>query len=262
MRTFAEILQNTKPLHIVVAPAVGDGIDWLPGREHKVTRLAGPVAVSKACRMIREKEADILVQGDIKLADFWAALEKEGVKKDNLSHVTLLENRQLGKLLFITDTYIHNFPPLEQKIRILDNVITFAGLLGINNPRVAALSAIETVNPAIASTVDAAVLSRMSQRRQFQAVVDGPLDIDAILSVTAAEKKGVAGTVSGNADIILCPDIETATILSQAFIYIGSYPAAGVLLGTFPTVINPRFIPPTYKNVEIALQSLRGGNNQ
>lgn len=123
----------------------------------------------------------------------------------------------------------------------------------------AALSAIETVNPAIASTVDAAVLARMAQRRQFKAVVDGPLDIDAILSKVAAAKKGVAGEVSGDADIILCPDIETATILAQAFIHIGSYPAAGVLLGTFPVVINPRFIPPVYKNVEIALQAMRGG---
>ena len=217
-------------------------------------------AVKEACRMVSNKEADILMQGDMPLSEFFTILIEEGVQREALSFVTVLESKKQNKLVLLTDTYIHNFPTLEQKINILHRVIVFARLIGIEMPKVAALSAIESVNVAIPSTVDAAVLSKMSQRRQFQAIVEGPLDIDAAVSQVAAEKKGVASTVCGDADIILCPDIETATVLSQAFTYIGTYPAAGVLLGTFPLVINPRLIPSDFKEVEIALAALRVGD--
>lgn len=265
MKTFDELINNAPAKHIVMAPAPRDKV--LPAVSgstgHRLTLLPGKgEAVKEACRMVRNKEADILMQGDMPLDEFFAFLEEEGVKREELSFVTVLENKKQNKLLLLTDTYIHNYPTLEQKINILNRVIAFARRIGIETPKVAALSAIETVNVAIPSTVDAAVLSKMSQRRQFQAMVEGPLDIDAVLAKAAAEKKGVNSTVSGDADIILCPDIETATVLSQAFTYIGAYPAAGVLLGPFPIIINPRLIPADFKEVEIALAALRAGESK
>lgn len=113
MKTFAEILRQAAPRHVVVAPAAQNDNGRLLGKEHKVTCLDGTEAVAEACRMIRENEADILLQGDMPLADFFLALEKVGARRDTLSHVTVLENKRLNKLLFITDTYIHNFPTLE-----------------------------------------------------------------------------------------------------------------------------------------------------
>lgn len=262
MKNFDDIIKSAPAKHIVMAPAPrGRALPVALGSAgHSLTLLPGEgEAVKEACRMVREKEADILLQGDMPLGEFFAILTEVGVNREELSFVTVLESKEQKKLLLLTDTYIHNFPSLEQKINILNRVIAFARMLGIENPKVAALSAIETVNTAIPSTVDAAVLSKMSQRRQFQAVVEGPLDIDAVLDKAAAEIKGVDSTVCGDADIILCPDIETATALSQAFTYIGTYPAAGVLLGTFPLVINPRLIPADFKEVEIALAALRAG---
>jgi phosphate butyryltransferase len=261
MKTFDEIIKCALAKHIVMAPAPRTSVvPTLGSSGHRLTLLPGKrESVKEACRMVREKEADILMQGDMPLVEFFAVLKEEGMKREELSFVTVLEHKKQNKLLLLTDTYIHNFPTLEQKMSILSSVIAFAGLIGIEAPKVAALSAIETVNAAIPSTVDAAVLSKMSQRKQFQAVVEGPLDIDAVLSKVAAGIKGVDSTVCGDADIILCPDIETATVLSQAFTYIGTFPTAGVLLGTFPVVINPRLIPIDFKEVDIALAALRAG---
>jgi phosphate butyryltransferase len=260
MKNFAEIVAGAPPRRIVFAPAPAGKTppeaEAVAGRKYKIT---GVETVKEACRMIRDKEADILMQGHLPLSEFFVLLEEEGVKRDDLSFVTVLENKQLNKLLLLTDTYIHNFPGLEQKAKILNRAIAFSNLLGLKNPKVAALSAIETINAAIPSTIEAAVLSKMSERRQFQAIVEGPLDIDAVLQKQAAAIKGIDSPVPGDADIILCPDIETAFALSQAFTFIGAYPTAGVLLGTFPLVINPRLIPSPYKEVEVALQALRAG---
>ncbi len=262
MKTFAEILDSAPAKHVVLAPAPVGKIPAdaaaITRQGHMLTALSGGVeSVKEACRMVREKEADILMQGDISLSSFFDLLEEEGVKRSDLSYVTLLEDKGLNKLVLLTDTYIHNFPSLDDKISILNRAIEVTQLLGLKNPKVAALSAIETVNTAISSTVDAAVLSKMSQRRQFKAVVEGPIDIDAILSKKAAEIKGVKSPIPGNMDILLFPDIETAFALSQAFTAIGALPAAGVLLGSFPIIINPRFLLSARKEVEVALQALR-----
>lgn len=260
MKTFAEIVAGALPRRIILAPVPAGSIppvaEAITGGKHKTM---GVETVKEACRMVRDKEADILMQGDVSLSDFFVLLKEEGVKREGLSFATVMENKKLNKLLLITDTYIHNFPGLEQKIKILNGAIAFSHLLGVVNPKVAVLSAIETINVAIPSTVEAAVLSKMSERQQFQAIVEGPLDIDAVLQKTAADTKGIDSPVPGDTDIILCPDIETAFALSQAFTFIGAYPTAGVLLGVFPIVISPRIIPSTCKEVEVALQALRAG---
>jgi len=271
MNTFHEILEQAPARRLLVAPAAGDPV--LPGtlvaelrqRGHTLMFLeSSPESVLKeACQLLRAGEADLLLQGDLPLERFLELLAVEDFLEPHPCFVSLFQDRVRDRLLLVADTYYQDFPDLEQKIACLRQVIALAGRLGIKKPKAAVLSAIETINPAIPSTVDAAVLAMMSQRGQFAALVDGPLSIDSLVDQAAAQIKGVHSPVSGDFDIILCPDIETGYTLSQAFTCIGGFPTAGVLLGTaYPVVIHPRLIPPDYKAVEVAVQALRGGDSR
>jgi phosphate butyryltransferase len=256
VKSFAEVLKTASPRRLLVAPCAGG--QQLHGADafnpHHV-ETAGEL--TEAFHRVRSGRADMVLQGDIPLADFFSALEDYGARRDRMCFVSLFEDGKNDRLLFLADTYLHDQPALEQKIAILRQVVALARTLGLEQPKAAVLSAIETVNTAIPSTVEAAVLSKMSERRQFQALVEGPLDIDAVLSADAARRKGVHSQVPGQADIILCPDVETGYALSQAFTHIGCYPTAGLLLGApVPVIINPDFIPREHKAVEAAVLSL------
>ncbi len=269
MKTFEEILAQAPPRRLIFAPFPATSLlpasleTALRDRGHTLTFLEEENpdrTVKEACRLLAGKEADILVQGDIPLQLFLSILEAEQCLDKNPCFVSLFEDRLRRKLLLVADTYCQDNPGLEEKTACLQQVIALAGRLGLDMPKTAVLSAIETINPAIPSTVDAAVLSKMSQRGQFDALVEGPLSIDALVDSTAARIKGVQSPVPGNFDIILCPDVETGYALSQAFTCIGGFPTAGILLGTrCPVVINPRFIPPEHKAVEVAVHALQGG---
>ena len=139
---------------------------------------------------------------------------------------------------------MNNYPGVTEKQLILEHAIKLAGLLGIEAPKVAALAAIEQVNPSIPSTLDAAVLSKMSERKQFgRAVVEGPLDIDCALSHVAAGRKGVKSAVTGNVDIYLVPEIESGYLLAQSLVFLGKMEMAGVLMGvTKPVIVNLPFV--------------------
>lgn len=216
-------------------------------------------AVRNAFKRVHEKQRGVLVQGGMPLETFWRILQDCGVDRNRLCHVSVFEDFRREKLLFVADTYIHNFPSLREKINILELAIELVASIGIEHPLVAALSALESVNPALPSTVEAAALSKMSQRGQFAAEIEGPLDIDTALSKEAALRKKVHSNVPGDVDLLLCPDIESAYALSQFFTWLGKMPTAGVLLGTpIPVVINPSHVPPDHKGVEIAIKILEG----
>jgi len=271
VKTFAEILKRAPARRIVTAPspegaALPDNLEEeLLRRGHAVTAPEGGEehSVKEACRLLKNRQADMLLQGNISLQRLFDLLEAEGILGKNPCFVSVFEDRVHHKLLLMSDTYMHDFPDLQQKIACLNRAIELAEALSMEKPKVAVLSAIETINPAIPSTSEAAVLSKMSDRGQLNALVEGPLDIDAVIQREAAELKGIKSPVPGDPDIILCPDIETAFALSQAFTFIGSFPTAGVLLGTFsPVIINPRLIPPAHKAVEVAIHALmqKGGD--
>lgn len=271
MNSFHEILEQAPARRLLLAPAAGDPVlpetlaSELRQRGHTLTFLESSPesAVKEACQMLRAGEVDLLLQGDLPLERFLELLAAEDFLEPHPCFVSLFQDRVRDRLLLVADTYYQDFPDLEQKIACLRQVIALAGRLGIKKPKAAVLSAIETINPAIPSTVDAAVLAMMSQRGQFAALVDGPLSIDSLVDQAAAQIKGVHSPVPGDFDIILCPDIETGYTLSQAFTCIGGFPTAGVLLGTaYPVVIHPRLIPPDYKAVEVAVQALRGGDSR
>jgi phosphotransacetylase len=161
-------------------------------------------------------------------------------------------------VLGITDAAINIAPDLNAKAQILQNAIGFFHLLGIDAPKVAALSAVETVNPEIASTLDAACLTLMARRGQITgAIVDGPLAFDNAISRKAAEEKGISSPVAGDADILLVPDLVSGNILAKNLEYLSGAIAAGIALGmAAPVVLTSRADPASARLASLALAAL------
>jgi phosphotransacetylase len=163
-----------------------------------------------------------------------AALAREaGLRTERrLSHCFVMDAPLYPRLLIITDAAINIAPDLETKADILRNAIRLAEAIGIELPRVAILSAVETVTPKMASTLEAAALCKMAERGQIVgALVDGPLAFDNAVSEAAAKAKGIVSAVAGRADILLVPDIESGNMLAKQLSLLGGAEGAGIALG-------------------------------
>ena len=159
-----------------------------------------------------------------------------------ISHVFIMDTPAYPRTLLITDAAINITPELEDKIHIVQNAIDLAHALGISEPKVALLSAIETVNPKIKSTLDAAALCKMADRGQITGgILDGPLAFDTAVSVKAAAIKGLVSPVTGQADILVVPDLESGNMLAKQLEYLGGAQLAGIVLGArVPTILTSR----------------------
>jgi phosphotransacetylase len=146
------------------------------------------------------------------------------------------------RLLLITDAAINIAPDLETKADIVRNAIDLARVLGIETPRVAILSAVETVSPKIQSTLDAAALCKMAERGQIEGgVLDGPLAFDNAISAHAAATKKIVSPVAGRADILLMPDLDAGNMVAKQLQYLAGADSAGIVLGTrVPIVLTSR----------------------
>jgi len=175
-----------------------------------------------------------------------------------ISHVFIVELASYHKLLFVTDAAINIQPDLMQKCAIVQNAVDLARLLGIQRPKVAALSAVEVVKPEIVSTVDAACLSKMAQRHQIHdALVDGPLAFDNAISREAARIKQIDSDVAGDVDILLAPDLNAGNILAKDLEYLAGGVMAGVVLGAkVPIVLPSRSDPPVARLASMAVASI------
>ncbi|MCX8049638.1 MAG: bifunctional enoyl-CoA hydratase/phosphate acetyltransferase [Methylohalobius sp.] len=175
-----------------------------------------------------------------------------------VSHVFVAELPSYHKLLYITDAAIHIDPDLKQKAAIVQNAVDLARLLGIERPKVAALSSVEIVKPEIPSSVDAACLSKMAQRRQIQhAIVDGPLAFDNAISKEAARIKHIDSEVAGDVDILLVPDLDAGNILAKDLAYLANATLAGVVVGAkVPIVLPSRSDPPQGRLASCAIAVL------
>ena len=148
------------------------------------------------------------------------------------THVGVFEIPALGRLLLISDGGVVLSPDIYQKIEIVQNSIDVAQKLGIEQPKVAILSASELVNPKVPSTVDAANLSKMAERGQIRGgIVDGPLALDNAISEASANIKGIKSPVAGKADILIVPDVEAGNLLAKAVMYFGRADMAGIVAG-------------------------------
>ena len=159
-----------------------------------------------------------------------------------ISHVFIMDTPAYARTLLITDAAINIIPDLEDKIHIVQNAIDLAHALGIPEPKVALLSAIETVNPKIQSTLDAAALCKMADRGQITGgILDGPLAFDTAVSAKAATIKNLVSPVTGQADILVVPDLESGNMLAKQLEYLGGAQLAGIVLGArVPTILTSR----------------------
>jgi phosphate acetyltransferase len=155
-----------------------------------------------------------------------------------MSHVFVFDVPAYPKPLLLSDAVVAIAPTLEQKAAICRQAISVAHVLGISEPRVAILSAVEDIDPSITSTLDAAALCKMADRGQITgAVLDGPLALDNAINVEAAATKGIASPVAGNADILIAPNLEAGNILYKSLTYLAGADAAGVIVGAAVPIV-------------------------
>ena len=198
-------------------------------------------AAEKAVSLVREGEAQAVMKGLLHTATFMkAVLNKEkGLHAGRLiSQVSIIDNIEGTGLQMITDGVISIKPDLETKKTIIENAVDLAHRLGNECPKVALLSAVEVVNPAMEDTMDAAVLCKMNDRKQIKGCkIDGPLALDNALSVEAAKHKGIESEVAGRADIILVPNLQVGTSLIKSITYYAGKDMASAIMGAAAPVI-------------------------
>jgi phosphotransacetylase len=203
-------------------------------------------AAEAGCIMCRTGKAQAMMKGSLHTDVLMsAAMQKEtGLRASSrrISHVFVMDTPAYARTLLITDAAINIEPELEDKIHIVQNAIELAHALGIPEPKVALLSAVETVNPKIKSTLDAAALCKMADRGQITGgILDGPLAFDTAVSAKAASIKGLVSPVAGRADILVVPDLESGNMLAKQLEYLGGAQLAGIVLGArVPAILTSR----------------------
>lgn len=213
----------------------------------------------KGVELIEKGEVKALMKGHIHTDDFLHPIllhHLQGNKR--ISHVFLADLKSYPKLLYITDAAINISPDLVSKMHIVQNAVDISRLLGVEEPKVAALSAVEVVNPAIPSTIDAACLSKMADRGQIKgAIVDGPLAFDNAISAGSAKVKGINSPVSGDVDILMVPDLVSGNILGKDLEYLAGAQMAGFVVGTkVPIILTSRSDPPRARLISCAVAAL------
>ncbi|PVA08964.1 phosphate acetyl/butaryl transferase [Pelagivirga sediminicola] len=219
-------------------------------------------AAVRAVAMVRQGEADLLMKGNLHTDVLLRAVldKNRGLRLPGrrVSHVFLVDVPGHDRLIGITDAAINIAPNLTAKAEICQNAVDMLHILGIAEPHVAVLSAVETVASGIASTLDAACLTLMARRGQITgAQVDGPLAFDNAISALAAKEKGILSDVAGRADILLVPDLVSGNILAKALEYLGRAVAAGVAVGlSAPVVLTSRSDPAPARMASLAVAAL------
>lgn len=199
----------------------------------------------KAVELCRSGEAEALMKGSLHTDEMMGAVmaTATGLRCGRrVSHVYVMDVPAYGRPLLVTDAAINIAPTLEDKVDIVQNAINLAHVIGIECPKVAILSAVETVYPKMPSTLDAALLCKMADRGQITGgVLDGPLAFDNAISMAAARTKKIVSPVAGQADILVMPNIESANMVGKEMSYFAGAQSAGVVLGArVPIVLTSR----------------------
>jgi phosphate acetyltransferase len=223
--------------------AAAEGIDLagiaLVGVEHSVA------AAERAVKMARDGEVEALMKGSLHTDELMGAVvARDGGLRTGrrVSHVFVMDVPAYPRPLLVTDAAINIEPDLRTKADIVQNAIELAHVLGIAQPKVAVLAAVETVNPEMQATVDAAMLCKMADRGQITGgLIDGPLAFDNAVSEQAARAKKIVSPVAGRADILLVPDLEAGNMVAKQLQYLAGADSAGIVLGArVPIVLTSR----------------------
>ncbi len=202
-------------------------------------------AAAKAVAMIREGRGELLMKGSLHTDELMkeVAASATGLRTDRrISHVFIMDVPGHAETLFITDAAINIFPDLEAKRDIVQNAIDLWVTIGLGEPRVAILSAVETVTTKIPSTIEAAALCKMAERGQITGgLLDGPLAFDNAIDPEAARIKGIVSPVAGRGQILVVPDLEAGNMLAKNLTFLSHADAAGIVLGArVPIVLTSR----------------------
>ncbi|MBE6063356.1 MAG: phosphate butyryltransferase [Clostridium butyricum] len=224
-------------------------------------------ATLEAVKLVSSGHADMLMKGLIDTATFLrSVLNKEvGLRTGKqMSHVAVFEIKGWDRLFFLTDVAFNTYPELKEKVSIINNAVSVAHACGIEKPKVGVVCPVEVVNPNMPSTVDAALLAKMSDRGQFKGcTVDGPFALDNAISLEAATHKGVKGEVAGQSDILMLPNIETGNVMYKTLTYFAPCKNGCLLVGTSaPVILTSRADTFETKVNSIALAALVADRNK
>jgi phosphate acetyltransferase len=198
-----------------------------------------------AVRLAREGKAEMLMKGSLHTDELMAAVVKRetGLRTGRrVSHCFIMDVPAIDRVVIITDAAVNIFPTLEDKVHIVQNAIDLAHALGLEQPKVAILSAMETINPQVPSTIEAAALCKMAERGQITGgLLDGPLALDNAIDLGAAKIKKITSAVAGHADILVVPDLEAGNMLAKSLSFMADADAAGIVLGArVPIILTSR----------------------
>ncbi|MCC6473862.1 MAG: bifunctional enoyl-CoA hydratase/phosphate acetyltransferase [Burkholderiales bacterium] len=224
-------------------------------------------AAQRAVELARTGQVEALMKGSLHTEELMAEVVASGSglrTARRISHVFYMDVPAYHKPLLITDAAVNVEPDLEAKADIVQNAIDLALALSIPEPKVAVLAAVETVNPRMRSTVEAAALCKMAERGQIRGgVVDGPLALDNAVSIVAAKTKGIASAVAGQADILVVPDLESGNIVAKQLEYLADAASAGIVLGgRVPIVLTSRADPAPARVASCAIALLLARNRR
>jgi phosphate butyryltransferase len=266
-----------KPVLMALKEAMADGIakPVLVGNKEEILRIGKDLdfnfdgveiydesnpkkSAIKAVELIRQDMADILMKGLVSSGDFLKAIlnKENGLRKSGtLSHVAFFESPHYHKLLGLTDAALNVEPEFHEKVAILNNAVEAFHKLGIDTPKVAIVGAVETVNPKMIPSTDAALMTMMNKRNQITGcIVDGPLALDNAVSAEAAHHKGIESEVAGEVDLVCTPDIYSANVMYKTLNFLGGAISAAVIMGaTVPVVLTSRSDTDQSKLMSIAL---------
>jgi len=202
-------------------------------------------SAAKAVELVRCGRAEALMKGSLHTDELMGAVvsRTDGIRTARrISHCFVMDVPNHDQALIISDAAVNIAPTLEDKVDIVQNAIDLAHALGNAEPRVAILSAMETVNAKVASTIDAAALCKMADRGQIKGgVLDGPLALDNAISVEAAAIKNIASPVAGRANVLIVPDLEAGNMLAKSLSFLAGADAAGIVLGArVPIILTSR----------------------
>lgn len=218
-------------------------------------------AARMGVKLVAENKAEFIMKGHIRTGDLMkVVLDKNlGLRTGKtLSMVSVFEIPNFERLLTISDAGMIILPTLEQKIEIINNILVVSKVLGIENPKIALISAVEAISDKMPSTMEAAVISKMNERNQIKnCIVDGPFALDNVISLEAAEHKGIDSPVAGKADALVMPNIEAGNVLYKALTFFLNAKSATTILGSkCPIVLTSRADSDETKLYSIALNAL------